>query len=484
MAAIAITYTFTNATTADATQVNQNFTDIINGLSDGTKDISVNAGTFAGNVSISGNTTIGNASSDDLTVTASLASSIPIKTTNSYDLGATSLTFRTGYFGTSVIAPVVTAVTSVTSPLIIGGTTTTSSLTFKTTTGVGTTNADIIFQVGNNGATEAMRIVNSGRLGIGTSSPTTTLDVLKSSGDAIQIKTADSNPSRLGFGNNGSIWYLTATRTGSGSFLPMTFYTSDTERMQIDTSGNVGIGTVGTGWLDRPLVIATAVTGNGILVKGGWPLYAGGGSNLLSLQDKDNTTNLFNFDSNSNLTINKMTSAGVSALVLKTDGNGNVGIGVTPTARNNTSLQIVNGIGFPVTQVASTDVNTLDDYEEGTWTPSLGGSTTYSAQVGTYTKIGNIVYIEGHFVVTTLGTGSTSIISGLPFTVKATEPRGAISVGYFASLALSVIYIGGVFKLSDTKIEIYSTTAASASVSAAAVFGNGATIYFSGHYTV
>jgi len=79
---------------------------------------------------------------------------------NAYDIGVTNA-FRTGYFGTSVQAP-----------LLIGGTTTTSALTYKTTTGVGTTGADHIFQVGNNGATEAMRILNSGSVGIGTTSPT------------------------------------------------------------------------------------------------------------------------------------------------------------------------------------------------------------------------------------------------------------------------------------------------------------------------
>lgn len=65
--------------------------------------------------------------------------------------------------------------TSLTTPLIIGGTTTTSALTFRTTTGVGTTNADMIFQVGNNGATEAMRILNSGFVGIGLAAPLTKL---------------------------------------------------------------------------------------------------------------------------------------------------------------------------------------------------------------------------------------------------------------------------------------------------------------------
>lgn len=96
-----VTYTFSNSTTADATQVNQNFTDIINGITDGTKDLAISALTCSGNVSFNGNTTIGNASSDDLTVTASLASSIPIKTTNSYDIGSATLGLRYLYFGQS-----------------------------------------------------------------------------------------------------------------------------------------------------------------------------------------------------------------------------------------------------------------------------------------------------------------------------------------------------------------------------------------------
>ena len=97
----AVTYSFSNATTADASQVNQNFTDIINGITDGTKDISVSAGTFAGNVSISGNTTIGNASGDDLTVTASLASTIPIKTTGTYYFGSATKGLLGQYFSNS-----------------------------------------------------------------------------------------------------------------------------------------------------------------------------------------------------------------------------------------------------------------------------------------------------------------------------------------------------------------------------------------------
>src|SRR3990167_8159938 len=97
MANITVTNTFTNSTTADATQVNTNFTDIINGTSDGTKDFSISALTCAGTATLNGAVTLGNASGDDITVTGSLASSIPIKTTNSYDIGSATIGLRSIY---------------------------------------------------------------------------------------------------------------------------------------------------------------------------------------------------------------------------------------------------------------------------------------------------------------------------------------------------------------------------------------------------
>lgn len=99
MANPSVTYTFSNGTTADATQVNQNFTDLINGLTDGTKSLTVDAITAAGAVSFQGNVTLGNGSVDDLTVSASLASSIPIKTNNSFDIGSATLGLAGVYLG-------------------------------------------------------------------------------------------------------------------------------------------------------------------------------------------------------------------------------------------------------------------------------------------------------------------------------------------------------------------------------------------------
>ena len=56
------------------------------------------------------------------------------------------------------------------------------------------------------------------------------------------------------------------------------------------------------------------------------------------------------------------------------------------------------GITFPATQSASSDANTLDDYEEGTFTPlalgsTTGGTASYTVQIGRYTKIGNRVFL-------------------------------------------------------------------------------------------
>lgn len=99
MAAPSVTYTFTNGTTASATEVNQNFTDIINGLTDGTEDLTVSALTVGGTATFNGNVTLGNATADDITITGSLAATINIKTNNSFDIGSASFGLASVYLG-------------------------------------------------------------------------------------------------------------------------------------------------------------------------------------------------------------------------------------------------------------------------------------------------------------------------------------------------------------------------------------------------
>lgn len=73
----------------------------------------------------------------------------------------------------------------------------------------------------------------------------------------------------------------------------------------------------------------------------------------------------------------------------------------------------LNGIAFPATQVPSANANTLDDYEEGTWTCVVSGQS--ATATGEYTKVGKIVYVSCYFVCNSNPTGGALNISGLPF---------------------------------------------------------------------
>ena len=77
-------------------------------------------------------------------------------------------------------------------------------------------------------------------------------------------------------------------------------------------------------------------------------------------------------------------------------------------------MRIQSGGGISFNGDTAT-ANALNDYEEGTWTPNVGGTATYSEQTGMYTKVGNIVHIYGELRITLIGTGNVTHISGLPF---------------------------------------------------------------------
>ena len=138
-------------------------------------------------------------------------------------------------------------------------------------------------------------------------------------------------------------------------------------------------------------------------------------------------------------------------------------------------------IKFPATQVPSSDVNTLDDYEEGTWTPSVGGTATYTLQEGFYTKIGRIVFINVRLTINVIGTGSTSTISGLPFTSAS---RSALAVGETSGLATSPVSIDPYVGASTTSISIHSRTAGAAASTLFGILGDGAFVNFTGSYLV
>ena len=130
------------------------------------------------------------------------------------------------------------------------------------------------------------------------------------------------------------------------------------------------------------------------------------------------------------------------------------------------------GITFPATQSASTDANTLDDYEEGTWTPSFsasGATFTYgSERGGWYTKIGRVVTVGFTLSTTARSGGSGALaITGLPFTTGTISSAfSAGSVGTVNQWAHSSSYVqwGVRVQANTTQISIFEFGQAGAQV--------------------
>ena len=117
------------------------------------------------------------------------------------------------------------------------------------------------------------------------------------------------------------------------------------------------------------------------------------------------------------------------------------------------------GITFPATQSASSNANTLDDYEEGTWTPVVAGLTTagtgtYTIQSGSYTKVGRIVTITctvgwtahtgtGNMIINAIPFASGNIVTAaeymnVPEFLNMTMPASTIPMGLIANNSSSI----------------------------------------------
>jgi hypothetical protein len=152
--------------------------------------------------------------------------------------------------------------------------------------------------------------------------------------------------------------------------------------------------------------------------------------------------------------------------------------GFVPKAPNS-NTQFLDGTGafstsgqipFPAAQNASSNVNTLDDYEEGAWTPAIassgGGAATYTAQVGKYIKVGKLTFATGTIILATKGTlaAGTVTITGLPFTAENTTNQNAAVPFINWTLTTSVVYLGGLILPNTTTIALEHLTAAAASL--------------------
>ena len=157
-----------------------------------------------------------------------------------------------------------------------------------------------------------------------------------------------------------------------------------------------------------------------------------------------------------------------------------------------TGLLTTNGqVGFPATQNASADANTLDDYEEGTWTPALTfgsanvGITYGAATLGRYTKVGNLVTLSGMLTLTSKGssTGAAQIV-GLPFTSLNDSIYSSCAVGYAAGFTGVTAAVLGLVLPNSAKLSLYQANNGGAAGLTNTQLTNTTAVYFTASYQV
>lgn len=135
-----------------------------------------------------------------------------------------------------------------------------------------------------------------------------------------------------------------------------------------------------------------------------------------------------------------LATALVNPVVTTTMGVGNA----TPAASG-------SGITFPAAQSASSDANTLDDYEEGTWTPNVyhssSNNSTWTVKQGKYIKVGNVV----HYWINCDGNNSGTAGSDLLFTLPIAYASGSNWQQFGAINASSGVY-GAIQQSTSTTI--------------------------------
>jgi hypothetical protein len=161
------------------------------------------------------------------------------------------------------------------------------------------------------------------------------------------------------------------------------------------------------------------------------------------------------------LSSGNMTSAQLAAALSDETGTGSAVFSASPTFTGTLTAAAITGTGlldlsgasagqikFPASQNASANANTLDDYEEGTWTPTdgSGAGLSFTNNYGWYTKVGQLVTAAFNLAYPANANGSNSTINGLPFTVAAgtsNENRQGFCTGVAMSVAAPAGFISG-----------------------------------------
>ena len=235
------------------------------------------------------------------------------------------------------------------------------------------------------------------------------------------------------------------TLNADGANNDIKFQSNGSEVAAIDQAGNLTV----SGTVDGVDVAAAGALASAALPKAGGTMtgqltvnrgangdiaYFKGTDAGLFIQSASGVSTLVSHDG-SNYDAIRLRSGGSDANSLQMETSGDVTVGAGDIVFGTAGKGIVLGA------TSNVDANTLDDYEEGTWTPSLSGSSggtgTWASSVNTYTKVGRAVHFTAYLQCTSLGNASNAvIIGGLPFTNASAGGYQAIATGAASGLAI------------------------------------------------
>ena len=317
---------------------------------------------------------------------------------------------------TDLTVGVITAVTATfTGNVSVAGTLTYDDVTNVDSVGLITARSGIdITGGGGLNLTGGAGIITATRYRVGTAA---TLDA---SGLSVSAGVVTTTTLRIGAGSTAAPSITPTGDTDTGIFFPsadtIAFGEGGSEAARIDSSGRVGIGsTAPSGRLDVETASDTYVnfstTNNG----------SAAGICLLG----NNNNEFFGYANALRFaTVTGKNAAGFNER-MRMDSSGRLLVGTSSATANGGILELTSGITFPATAVAASNANTLDDYEEGTWTPAYsasGATFSYGGETaGWYTKVGRVVHLGLTLSTQTRSGGSGNLsITGLPFTSSST----------------------------------------------------------------
>jgi hypothetical protein len=328
------------------------------------------------------------------------------------------------------------------------------------------------------GTTPVAVVKNDGSIGIGTASPAFKLDIEGTSpiarvsdpntsgvnrGGGFRAQTNTStgdflsiaNNANAPFNSNDGVYIMNRT---SGSNLHFTTNNAGTEaeRMRITSGGNIGINTASPNVRLNIAAATSGVTGFTDYFKIGSDastfINEGGYSSLLIGTFGVYDASIATTGNDLRIYSGRSVATEDHQIMFYTGFNGAGG-----AAENNERMRITHngyirmasgtgGIQFNGDTAAA---NALDDYEEGTWTPtSESGGLTFSIQVARYTKVGRLVTAQCYVTMPTGGNTSAVVMGGLPFTNLANGwAPGALDVSACSR-------IGGVARVAQNSTTI------------------------------